>query len=239
MNEIIARQAKTYRQKAEEVRHPGLNSFSAAIELARAWVLAVRDRHTAVRMCMAVAEEARGRGQLTDAIWAYHDTARLGAAEEAAPGLAGVAAACQGPFPPIAAAHATALAARDRSGLLGVADGFEGLGMLLMAAEAAAEAVRAAPNGNDDRSIVARVTALAANCEGARTPALAEVLAPPGELTPREVEVATMASEGYPSRFIAEQLGISARTVDSHLARAYVKLGIASRDKLAGVLGRA
>jgi DNA-binding CsgD family transcriptional regulator len=225
-------------ERAEEDAQSGLSSFNASIEIAWAWTLSIRDRSAAIRLCMAVAEEAKGRGQLTDAIWAYHDATRLGAADKAAVALAEVAAACQGPFPTIAAAHADALANGDRAGLVEAADRFEALGMLLLAAEAVAEAVRAGRDRTKDRPLVARARALAASCEGARTPPLAEIVPPPGELTPREAEVATLASEGCSSRLIAAQLGISARTVDSHLARAYVKLGVASRDKLAGTLGR-
>jgi DNA-binding CsgD family transcriptional regulator len=225
-------------EQAEEAAHPGLNSFNAAVEIGWAWALSLRDRPAAIRICMAVGEEATGRGQLTDAIWAYHDATRLGGADKGAVALTEVTAACQGPFPPIAAAHADALVSGDRAALLEVADRFEALGMLLFAAEAVAEAVRAGPAGREDRSLVARARTLAARCEGARSPALAEVLPPPGDLTPREAEVATLASEGYSSRAIAAQLGISARTVDSHLARAYLKLGVRGRNNLADGRGR-
>ncbi|HZA85596.1 MAG TPA: helix-turn-helix transcriptional regulator, partial [Acidimicrobiales bacterium] len=52
-------------------------------------------------------------------------------------------------------------------------------------------------------------------------------------LTAREREVALLAAEGRASRDIGEHLHLSTRTVDTHLARAYRKLGIGGRDELA------
>ncbi|MET0694132.1 MAG: LuxR C-terminal-related transcriptional regulator [Propionibacteriaceae bacterium] len=54
----------------------------------------------------------------------------------------------------------------------------------------------------------------------------------PGPLTQRESEVARLASNGLSDREIAEQLYLSIRTVQSHLASAYRKLGISSRSEL-------
>jgi DNA-binding CsgD family transcriptional regulator len=58
-------------------------------------------------------------------------------------------------------------------------------------------------------------------------------------LTRREREVALLAAGGASSRDIAEQLYLSTRTVDTHLARAYRKLGITGREQLAAALGTA
>ncbi|MEV5612808.1 LuxR C-terminal-related transcriptional regulator [Streptomyces sp. NPDC052225] len=52
-------------------------------------------------------------------------------------------------------------------------------------------------------------------------------------LTPREREVATLASEGLSNREIAERLVISRRTVDAHMERVLAKLGIATRNRIA------
>ena len=72
-------------------------------------------------------------------------------------------------------------------------------------------------------------------CEGARTPALSSPVAVP--LTPREREVATLAGGGFTSVEIARRLVLSVRTVETHLQRAYAKLGVGSRAELASVLG--
>lgn len=55
-------------------------------------------------------------------------------------------------------------------------------------------------------------------------------------LTASEQRVAQLAAAGATNREIAERLFITAKTVDSHLTRAYRKLGIGSRHELAGAL---
>jgi predicted ATPase/DNA-binding CsgD family transcriptional regulator len=53
-----------------------------------------------------------------------------------------------------------------------------------------------------------------------------------GHLTRREQEVAALAGDGLTSAQIAERLVISSRTVDTHIASIYAKLGISSRVQL-------
>jgi DNA-binding CsgD family transcriptional regulator len=62
---------------------------------------------------------------------------------------------------------------------------------------------------------------------------------PPGPrpLTRRERQIATLASKGVPNGRIAKRLGLSIRTVESHLYRVYGKLGVSTRDKLPPLLG--
>ncbi|MFC7614553.1 helix-turn-helix transcriptional regulator [Actinokineospora soli] len=52
------------------------------------------------------------------------------------------------------------------------------------------------------------------------------------DLSPREVEVARMLATGRTNREIAEQLFLSPRTVEQHVARLFRKLGINSRAQL-------
>jgi DNA-binding CsgD family transcriptional regulator len=55
-------------------------------------------------------------------------------------------------------------------------------------------------------------------------------------LTRREQEVARLAESGISSQAVAERLFLSVRTVDTHLARVYSKLGINGRHQLGAAL---
>jgi ATP/maltotriose-dependent transcriptional regulator MalT len=59
------------------------------------------------------------------------------------------------------------------------------------------------------------------------------------QLTPQELQVATMAAAGLSNREIGEKLFLSHRTVGSHLYRTFPKLGITSRADLPAALGAA
>jgi len=52
-------------------------------------------------------------------------------------------------------------------------------------------------------------------------------------LTPAELNVVRLVSEGLPNKDIAARLFVSARTVQAHLSHVYSKLGLASRVQLA------
>jgi DNA-binding CsgD family transcriptional regulator len=56
-------------------------------------------------------------------------------------------------------------------------------------------------------------------------------------LTPAELRVVRLAAEGQSNGAIADALFINAKTVESHLTRAYRKLGITDRAELADALG--
>jgi DNA-binding CsgD family transcriptional regulator len=57
--------------------------------------------------------------------------------------------------------------------------------------------------------------------------------APAGGLTPGERRVAELVASGLSNKQVAEQLYISATTVDTHLRKVYAKLGVTSRAQLA------
>jgi DNA-binding NarL/FixJ family response regulator len=64
-------------------------------------------------------------------------------------------------------------------------------------------------------------------------------VARPRGLTARELEIATLAADGWTSTAISEELVVSVRTVESHLYRAFAKLGVRHRDQLSGALAGA
>jgi DNA-binding NarL/FixJ family response regulator len=55
-------------------------------------------------------------------------------------------------------------------------------------------------------------------------------------ITRRELEVATLVARGWPNQRIAKQLGVSVRTVESHLDHVYNKLDVDSRSALTALL---
>jgi DNA-binding CsgD family transcriptional regulator len=81
------------------------------------------------------------------------------------------------------------------------------------------------------------VAQLSDECEGASSPYLPSTSAAPS-LTAREMEVTMMAAGGWTSAAIARELVLSVRTVESHLYRAFAKLGVRSREELGQALRR-
>jgi DNA-binding CsgD family transcriptional regulator len=59
-----------------------------------------------------------------------------------------------------------------------------------------------------------------------------------GSLTGREVDVARLAATHKSNKEIATSLGISPRTVSTHLSSIFEKLDVASRGELADVVRR-
>ena len=57
------------------------------------------------------------------------------------------------------------------------------------------------------------------------------------ELTPQELQIVQMVTQGLTNGVIAQRLYLSRRTVESHLYRVYPKLGVSSRAQLLSLLG--
>ena len=60
---------------------------------------------------------------------------------------------------------------------------------------------------------------------------------PSALLTPGEMSVATLVTQGKPNRKVAAELATSVNTVEYHLKNIYAKLGISSRSQLIVRLG--
>ncbi|MFZ4519951.1 MAG: helix-turn-helix transcriptional regulator [Microthrixaceae bacterium] len=188
----------------------------------------------AVDRARAAAGLAARRGQLVFEVLALHDLAEYGCAADVADRLAELAPTSA--LAAAAAARAAALGRADPEGVLSAAAAFSECGFPLDAVVAAREAERLARA--DGRPGLALSAAAAAGEYGASCEALPTATSDPvGELlTPREREVATLAAEGRRDAEIAEELFLSVRTVQTHLARVYGKLGISGRKELAGLL---
>jgi DNA-binding CsgD family transcriptional regulator len=215
-------------------------AFSRWVALTRVWIAAASgETSTAADLAVEAAARCRTAGLPGFELVALHDAVRLGRALPAADRLAELATEHDGPRVRLAAAHARALAGGDGPALLAVSAGFEGLGLLLHAAEAAAQAAGALRRAGADRTArraAAESWSLAALCPRAGTPALRLLAAP--DLTERELEVAQLGAAGRSHREIAERLHISMRTAQNHRNQAYQKLGVNSTAELAGIFGR-
>jgi DNA-binding NarL/FixJ family response regulator/tetratricopeptide (TPR) repeat protein len=224
---------------AQAAAPAGSWNYSASIETGRAWASAAEGALRQAQQSLSLAAEiCLERGQLGMAFLSFHDLARLGASEAAAPRLAELAREVEGEWVRACAHHAGALAARDAGALREAARAFEEVGAVLFAAEAlseAAAAFRTDGRMSSARACAARARALLTHCPGARTPPL-RTMDDFDQLTPREREIATLAAGGISNKAIATRLVISVRTVENQLQRAYRKLGITSRQELATLL---
>ncbi|MCF8149670.1 MAG: LuxR C-terminal-related transcriptional regulator [Sulfuritalea sp.] len=59
-----------------------------------------------------------------------------------------------------------------------------------------------------------------------------------GSLSPRELEVARMVSDGLTDKEIAQRLAVELSTVRTYLKRSFIKLGVHRRGGVAAVIGR-
>jgi len=184
-----------------------------------------------------IASAEAGSQQIQVTILAF-DLARYGGAAEAA---RRVSPDVEGPLAATMHEAIAALAASDGDRLLAASTAFAERRYELFAAEmarAAARAFGASGRRDAERRADAIADALADRCEGAHTPLLDD--RPAGtRLTGREREVALLAARGASDAEIAQRLGLSVRTVETHLHRAYTKVGVTGRTGLAEVLGTA
>lgn len=214
--------------------------FTRWVSLTRVWIAAAYgDTGAAIELALAFAEECRAAELPGFEFVALHDAVRLGGAAHALGRLEELPAIHDGRRVLLARDHARAAVAGDAAAMLAVADGFEDLGMILHAAEAAAQAAAGLRKDGMGRASLAATTrswALARRCEGARTPALRGLAAP--ELTARQLEVAQLAAHGLSNRAIADRLVLSIRTVANHLGAVYERTGVSDRIELRRLFDR-
>ena len=221
--------------------HPAYLLYRPDDVLAQAWGAAAEG---AVSLARAQAAEAAdlARRQQSPAyeVYALQVATQLGGLAHAPDRLGELVDLVEGPRAALAAAHAAALAADDGDALDAAAARWAALGDLLAAGDAAAQAAQAHDRVGRSGAALGSTGRAShwAGLTGARTPALASVLAPL-PLTEREREIVTLAAQGLSNRAIAERLVVSIRTVEGHLYRAGHKLGVSDRADLAGLLAPA
>jgi DNA-binding NarL/FixJ family response regulator len=218
--------------------HPTHVYLAPNVLMARAWVVAAEGEvGEAAALARKAAEVAASQGQSAVELLALHTAVCFGDSTVASR-LARLATEVNGPKAQIAAAHALALANDDGAGLQAASARLERIGALLMAADAAAQAAAVHSRQNrrgSAQTATARARRLAQACEGARTPALAALTAPP-EITRRQREIISLAATGLSNGEIAQRLVVSIRTVENHLYRASTKLGVSNRAELAALI---
>ncbi len=207
--------------------YPGLLGWVRGV------VTAARGRPGGAAMCLEAAEQAREVGGIVTALAHLHAAARLGAADQAATLLDEWAIDIE---PPTTQARAVAIQARasgDGKALLEAAEHHAAIGFsgdALELAQLASAALSRDATGASQRA------GLLVQQMRSRLQLPAPRFEPVVGLTRRELEVARLAGRGMADRDVAETLFLSVRTVESHLASAYRKLGITSRRQLRDVL---
>lgn len=201
---------------------------------ARAWALVAERRgdEAAQQLAEAGRVGVESSHRCLAALTSY-EAVRLGRADLVADGLVDSARVVGGELLPALAAHARAAVERDVDGVERASRRLESLGLLTAAADAAAQAAalhRRSGRGEPARRDELRAAELCRDLDGARGTAGAD---PDVALTPRERQVVALAVRRFRSREISDDLGISVRTVDNHLASAYRKLGVVNRLELA------
>ncbi len=214
---------------------PKLITASSIAALATLWLDAVRGgRDRATAGMLRRARSTADHGHVIHSARLLHAAARLGAAAQAAPVLASLAAGSSSALLHAQAVHAAAEASSDRDALVAAGERWEALGYNLFASESFVSASAAARRAHDSRVAVSlqnRADDLIGRCESAATPLLQ--FAERGErLTGREREIAALAAQGLSSLEIAKRLHVSPRTVNNHLHAAYSKLGVRGRNEL-------
>ncbi len=177
--------------------------------------------------------EAAERWHVVWGAQAIHTAVRFGHPENAAPELAALAARDAGPLVDLLARHAAAAAAAEPLLLAKVAAEFMELG----AWAAAADALAAEALAHDDATAAARA-ALAAHEMSRRCPAYEAPLLAACEhpLSDRQLDVARLAASGWSTRDIGRRLDVTPKTIENHLQRIYLLLGVNGRTELAPLM---
>jgi DNA-binding CsgD family transcriptional regulator len=231
--------ARTTQAELDEVGpHPAAMQEPNLLR-AQGWLaVAEADVAAGIARLVEAGDRADAAGSRSQALAAWHDLARLGEAATVVDQARTTAGGMAGALAPARLAHIEALVSGRAADFARAAEALEACGAMLPAAEAAVAAAERSRAEGDNRGAGLwdrRAAAATAACEGVTTPGLRRVEGPT-PLTKREREVALLAGEGLSSREISEQLFVSVRTVDNHLARVYDKLGLSNRGELAVAL---
>ena len=208
-------------------------------ELCRADVFACAgDLPGARAAALAAATSAWSLGHGPVALMAWNAVARYGDPRAAREGARMAADCVDGPLAPLLASTVDALADSDAPRLIDVGDSLLLLGFRPLAADAYASAASLFARRGDIPGEIRAAERLASVLhvgEPIAVPA-ASVLSTARTLTARERDVASLAAIGASDINIAQRLGLSVRTVQTHLAHVYTKTNTHGRRGLADLL---
>ncbi len=225
-------------ERTHQGRHAGYRYVESGYLLSQAWVAAVSGQTTKAREFVSQsAEFARSHGQLAREVLSLQTATQFGDTSNVHR-LAELATLVEGPRASLAARYARALSDDDAAGLDAVSRGFEAIGDVLTAADAAAHAAdcyRRTGHRGSALTASGRARSLAKRCGNATSPALASARVPL-PFTRREREVATLLANGLSNRDIAQAMSLSVRTVEGHIYQANAKAGVSSRVELAELI---
>ncbi|TYL49852.1 AAA family ATPase [Nocardioides sp. BGMRC 2183] len=219
---------------AEHASDPKVAVVTATVE---GLALASRgDRDGAARVICDAARHAIDVDHGLLAALALGECLRLGVVDEAADllGELRTGSAGLGLYDGLDEAAET-LGSRDPSGALRAAGMLHGAGLDVVAVDTLAWAETMAPSTSEVRRKLHRLRLGIEQTSEAR-PLAGGPTARAGDLTDREQEIVDLVRARLSNREVAQQLGISASTVDNHLTSAYRKLGVSGRSGLRQLL---
>ena len=206
-----------------------------AAQAATAWVAIAHGRGNSARRILIDAAAEHWELPLYAVRFLYEAMRAGEPARNVAPALTTISNRADARMLAAKAGHARHLAARDAPALLEIASRFEGIGALLYASEAAAHAAQIfveAGRKDSARRAAARSRELFVDGQDRPAPVIDGLERDAIDLTPRESELVELARVGLSNGEIADRLVLSKRTVESHMYRAMLKLGISDRREL-------
>ncbi|MFC5924175.1 AAA family ATPase [Micromonospora vulcania] len=207
-------------------------------ELTAAWLTAAEGRPATA---VATLRDLHGRAEqaTTVTVECLHLLSRLEPSAATAARLAEATTDCDSPLFGLWSEYAHALAADDPAALERVGTALEASGYLTLGLEAVVAAEAAYGRRGDQRraNLLARRADLLRERCGGYWPPLSPRPTDREGLTPRERQICELASTGRDNAAIAAELVLSVRTVENHLQRAYVKLGVRGRSGLTQAIG--
>jgi DNA-binding CsgD family transcriptional regulator len=189
---------------------------------------------------LALADRTETTGRFAIALSAVQLACGIEPTSELATRAQVLATRCQGVLAKAQALCCDGLARDDEATLLLAAEQFETAGYLAFALETAHRSGEAARR-NGHRAGAVRGTEMTnrLKASGVLPTFSMRFSGTPERLTAREMEIAVMAARGSSNRELSDTLGLSRRTVETHLQRIYRKIGVNDRSSLSEFLAAA